>query len=33
MTTDNDVYDLMGIKRKNPAGRGIYIRNGKKYVK
>ena len=27
------VYNLMGIKVKNPTGRGLYIKNGKKYVK
>jgi len=27
------IYNLMGIKVKNPTGRGLYIRNGKKYVK
>ncbi len=30
---DGAAYNLMGIRLKTPAVRGIYIRNGKKYVK
>ena len=30
---DGDAYNLMGIRLKTPAVHGIYIRNGKKYVK
>jgi hypothetical protein len=32
-TTEDATYNLMGIRVKTPALRGIYIKNGKKYVK
>ena len=31
--TADTIYNLMGMQVKRPAVRGIYIRNGKKYVK
>jgi hypothetical protein len=31
--TADAIYNLMGMQVKRPAVRGIYIRNGKKYVK
>jgi hypothetical protein len=30
---DDDAYNLMGIKMKNTAIRGLYIKNGKKYIR
>lgn len=29
---DNRIYNLQGIEVQNPTKRGIYIRNGKKFV-
>lgn len=30
---DNSWYTLAGVKVSEPVGRGVYIRNGKKYIK